>query len=156
MNADEKTSETGCLLNYYAILGLSEDASIEEIKKRYKALLLQHHPDKNVSSATSYAEDSLNFVRLLNGIWKTLSDEARKQKYDQKLKQSNGCQNAVIGDVITYKDLDKVEHDGNNVKIIQFCRCGNLCVVLEHFQEELITVLGCEFCSQLILVNCAD
>ncbi|MDE2590561.1 MAG: DnaJ domain-containing protein, partial [Patescibacteria group bacterium] len=38
------------LLNYYEILGVFQDAPAEEIKKRYTALVLKFHPDKESSS----------------------------------------------------------------------------------------------------------
>lgn len=33
--------------SYYTVLGVSENASIEEIKTRYKLLARKYHPDKN-------------------------------------------------------------------------------------------------------------
>lgn len=34
-------------LSLYEVLGVSDDASLEEIKRAYKKLILEHHPDKN-------------------------------------------------------------------------------------------------------------
>lgn len=34
-------------MDYYAILGVSEDASIADINTAYKKLALKHHPDKS-------------------------------------------------------------------------------------------------------------
>jgi DnaJ-class molecular chaperone len=56
-------------LDYYAILNISQLASVQEIKKAYHRLALLHHPDKNqgsVSAAETFKKvlDSLMYCRV--------------------------------------------------------------------------------------------
>lgn len=59
--------------NYYEILGVSRNASAEDIKKAYRALARQHHPD------VSAGDDS--FSRI-SEAYATLSDPDKRKKYD--------------------------------------------------------------------------
>jgi preprotein translocase subunit Sec63 len=40
-------TNTESFTNYYSLFGLSEHATYEDIKKKYNALALAHHPDRN-------------------------------------------------------------------------------------------------------------
>lgn len=60
--------------NYYEILGISEDASADEIKKAFKKLAVQHHPDKKWWNTQKFQE--------ANEAYQTLSDEKKKSQYD--------------------------------------------------------------------------
>jgi len=59
---------------FYDILGVSKDASKEDIKKAYKKLAIQLHPDKG--------GDPEKFKEL-SEAYQVLSDDAQKDKYDQ-------------------------------------------------------------------------
>ena len=63
--------------DYYDILGVSKNASKEEIKKAYRKLALQYHPDRN---KTSKANDKF---KEINEAYEVLSDPKKKSTYDQ-------------------------------------------------------------------------
>lgn len=63
--------------DYYDILGVSKNASKEEIKKAYRKLALEHHPDRNKSS------DATEKFKEINEAYEVLSDPKKKQTYDQ-------------------------------------------------------------------------
>ncbi|MFB6115156.1 MAG: DnaJ C-terminal domain-containing protein, partial [Candidatus Nanohalobium sp.] len=66
---------------YYEILGVSEDASQEEIKKAYRKKAKKYHPDSNSDTA-----DEEKFKKI-NKAYDVLSDEEKKKKYDRFGKQ---------------------------------------------------------------------
>jgi DnaJ-related protein SCJ1 len=53
-----------CGEDYYAILGVSRDATSREIKKKYKQLSKKYHPDKNPDDKAAEQK----FVQLAQGI----------------------------------------------------------------------------------------
>ncbi len=63
--------------DYYQILGISKTASADEIKKAYRKLALQYHPDRNKSKE---AEDKFKEVTK---AYEVLSDSQKRQTYDQ-------------------------------------------------------------------------
>ena len=62
----------------YKVLGVSPDASDEEIKRAYRKLAKQYHPDLNPDNKE--AEEKFKEV---NEAYAVLSDKEKRQKYDQ-------------------------------------------------------------------------
>src|SRR3954447_9430921 len=64
--------------DYYEVLGIGRSAASEEIKKSYRKLAVQYHPDKNLGDKK--AEERF---KELSEAYEVLSDPKRRQMYDQ-------------------------------------------------------------------------
>lgn len=61
--------------DYYEVLGVSKDASADEIKKAYRKLAVKYHPDKDGGDETKFKEAS--------EAYEVLKDAQKRQRYDQ-------------------------------------------------------------------------
>src|SRR4051794_35236895 len=64
--------------DYYAALGVPKDASAAEVKKTYRKLARQYHPDANKGDAA--AEEKFKEV---SEAYDVLSDEKKRKEYDE-------------------------------------------------------------------------
>ncbi len=61
--------------DYYKILGIEKGATTEDIKKAFKKMAMQHHPDRPGGNEAKFKE--------VNEAYQVLSDNEKRQRYDQ-------------------------------------------------------------------------
>ncbi|HEV2087885.1 MAG TPA: molecular chaperone DnaJ [Cryptosporangiaceae bacterium] len=64
--------------DYYAVLGVAKSSSADEIKKAYRKLARDFHPDKNPGNAPAEAR-----FKEVSEAYAVLSDERRRREYDE-------------------------------------------------------------------------
>ncbi len=66
---------------HYDVLGVAHTARVEDIRRAYRALARDHHPDRHGGRTTT------EMVRI-NEAWRVLSDAQRRQRYDDTISGS--------------------------------------------------------------------
>lgn len=61
--------------DYYKILGVDKNASVDDIKKAFKKLAMQHHPDRQGGDEKKFKE--------INEAYQVLGDAEKRKRYDQ-------------------------------------------------------------------------
>ncbi|OGO17815.1 MAG: molecular chaperone DnaJ [Chloroflexi bacterium RBG_16_50_11] len=126
--------------DYYEVLGISRDASVEDIKKAFRKLAFQYHPDRNHDAGAS------DKFKEINEAYEILSDEDKRAAYDRY--GHNGADN-VFGrgfegfDMGGFGDIFEAFFGGTGRASRQTARRGddlkyNLKVTFEE------AALGCE------------
>jgi len=67
---------------YYDVLGLTEDATPEEIKERYNELSLLYHPDRQIGKTEIKKEQAEEKFKSINNAYGVLGNKIDKMKYD--------------------------------------------------------------------------
>jgi molecular chaperone DnaJ len=78
--------------DFYAILGIAKDASDADIKKAYRKLARQHHPDTNSGNSASEKK-----FKDISEAYSVLSDPEERQQYDAIRAMGSGARFAPHG-----------------------------------------------------------
>jgi curved DNA-binding protein len=89
--------------DYYSILGVAKNATAEAIKKQYRKLAMEYHPDRNREN--NQAEEKF---KEINEAYAVLSDPKKRKQYDtfgsagfhQRFSQEDIFQGFDIGDIL--------------------------------------------------------
>ena len=65
-------------IDFYRVLGISRDASDDAIKKAYRKLVFQHHPDRNPASTQTETR-----IREINEAYEVVGDPEKRRSYDR-------------------------------------------------------------------------
>lgn len=69
--------------NYYKILGISRNATINDIKSSYRKLVMKYHPD------VSRTKDTEEMFKLINEAYTVLSNPVLRENYDKKSEETH-------------------------------------------------------------------
>jgi molecular chaperone DnaJ len=83
--------------DYYAILGVTAEAGAEDLKKAYRKLALQYHPDRNPENAEAEAK-----FKELSEAYAVLSDPDKRARYDR---YGTADEQAFSGDFGNMQDI---------------------------------------------------
>ena len=99
-------------MNYYQILGLQRDVSQEEIKKAYRRIAKQYHPDSNPGNREAEKK-----FKEASEAYEVLSNEEKRENYDHKLiaeqKKSTG---ESFANFFGFRPSDSKTDEGKNRK----------------------------------------
>ena len=149
-------------MDYYQILGISNDSSYQEIKRQYNKRVLLYHPDKistkneetNLELTTSSSKGNVkkNFL-LLQEAFTVLRDENKRKSYDEKLRNLKQQRPQIL--VYEEVDLDDMDFDEENKIYSTSCaRCqGQSNFRISELElEEDIDLIQCNNCSFTIRI----
>ncbi|KAG8229880.1 hypothetical protein J437_LFUL008272 [Ladona fulva] len=131
----------GC--NYYEVLNCIPTSSFEELKRNYKSLVLQYHPDKCFTAPSEV-------YMQIDKAWKTLSDPELRSRYDEHLRQQAAYSSYVIYDTLS---MDDMTCDPELKRYTYSCRCGGSYTIDECELQFGDTIVPCEDCSLAIVIK---
>jgi len=127
--------------DYYSVLGVSKDASPQDIKNAYRKMAVKYHPDKNPDNK----EEATEKFKDISEAYQVLSDNEKKEIYDkygeEGLKQTGHEENGMdINDLFRSMFGQEEDEEISPINIVKEC-------TLEELYKGFITKETIDRCS---------
>ena len=73
------------VVTHYDVLGVTDDATLDEVKRSYYERARMYHPDAHASSSAAVRAEAERTMQALNSAWQVLRDPSRRRRYDRTL-----------------------------------------------------------------------
>ena len=70
--------------DYYSLLGINSNSTFNEIKKAFRKMSLDYHPDRNKNDI-----EKTHIFKKINQAYEILSDPNKRKTYDESIKMFN-------------------------------------------------------------------
>ena len=81
--------------DYYTILDVPRDAPDSEIRRAFRALAKEHHPDSRGAAGSDRSSE--RDFRLISEAYETLKDSSRRAEYDRELDEAEQLEASQTG-----------------------------------------------------------
>ena len=147
-------------MDYYRVLGVPREASDDDIKKAYRKLVFQHHPDRNPDNKDAEAR-----IREINAAYEVVGDPEKRRSYD-RLQWGDELRDEVVDPAVILDEMEqKLFDEGRKevfailIKDVKRVK-SELAIIRERtvaaqgydsFKSELIRERGSEIMSDFII-----
>jgi len=128
--------------NLYHILGVEENVSDEEIKKAFRMLAKQYHPDISKGGSENFRE--------ITHAYKILSNPQARGDYDKTLANFR----AQTGDFVNYTQNSRTVHGKDIIKLIkEMMRYGALTDIKVSYKDNLLFSMSLPVAAGVTLIG---
>lgn len=146
-------------IDFYRVLGVSRDAKDEDIKKAYRKLVFQHHPDRHPGKT-----DAEEKIREINAAYEILGDADNRRSYD-RLRWGDEPKDEAVSPAVILEEMEKKLFDEGRKEIFAILMKDvkrikvELAVVRERtvaaqgydsFQEQVVTERAAEVMDEFL------
>lgn len=133
-------------VDYYGILGVSREATDEEIKQGYKSAILGAHPDKTQAMSGGHGKASEDISRIRDA-YHVLKNVETRAAYDREAGRRDAY--ARADDVYVHIRLSDMDQQDQTCRYP--CRCGDSFVIdqcdIKDMGSDIECILQCPSCS---------
>ncbi|HEY7533726.1 MAG TPA: DnaJ domain-containing protein [Nitrospiraceae bacterium] len=147
-------------MDYYRVLGVPRGASDDDIKKAYRKLVFQHHPDRNPDNKEAEAK-----IREINAAYEVVGDPEKRRSYD-RLQWGDELRDEVVDPAVILDEMEQRLFDEGRKEVFAILMKdikrvkAELAIIRERtiaaqgydsFKEEVIRERGAEIMKDFVV-----